>query len=146
MVIFPHTTKHRNITTIHDVRSWWSNFYWTSIFLVFTNWEKKWIKDWSNNCMLYKTLAKLLYKLRCEDYFTQVKPHQSMNPTHAVAQTWHPTLQGSYLQTHCCRVSSERINLVYNATKSVCLTQLIHPRKLWNIELLWEKKPALKMV
>ena len=53
----------------------------------FANWEKKWIKDWSNDSMLYKTMARLLYKLRCEDYFPQVKPHQSMHPTHAVAQT-----------------------------------------------------------
>ena len=96
--------------------------------------------------MLYKTLAKLLYKLRCENYFTQVKPHQSVHPAHAVAWTWHPTLQRSYLQTHHCRVSSERINLAYNATKSVCLAQLIHPRKLWNIQLLKEKKPTLEMV
>ena len=66
--------------------------------------------------MLYKTLAKLLYELRCEDYFTQVKPHQSVHPPHAVAQIWHPTLQGSYLQTHRHRVSSERINLAYKAT------------------------------
>ena len=36
--------------------------------------------------MLYKTVAKLLYTLWCEDYFTEVKPHQSMHPTHAVAQ------------------------------------------------------------
>ena len=130
---------NKNKTTIYGVRSWWSNFYCTSIFLVFTNWEKKWIKHWRYNCMPYKTLAKLLYKLRCEDYFTQVKPHQSMHPIHAVAQAWHPTLQGSYLQTYCCRGSSERINLAYNATKLVCLTQLIHPRKLWNIQLLQEK-------
>ena len=53
----------------------------------FTNWEKKQIKDWSYNSMLYKTLAKLFYELRCEDYFTQVKPHQSVHPTHAVVWT-----------------------------------------------------------
>ena len=74
------------------------------------------------------------------------KPHQSMHPTLAVAWTWHRTLQGSYLQTHHCRVSSERTNLAYNATKPVCLAHLIHPRKLWNIQLLQEKKPTLKMV
>ena len=38
-------------------------------------------------CAVQKTLAKLLYKLRCEDYFTHVKPHQSVHPTHTVAQT-----------------------------------------------------------
>ena len=26
---------------IHGVRSWWSNIYWTSIFLVFKQLEKK---------------------------------------------------------------------------------------------------------
>ena len=49
------------------------------------NWEKKWIKDWSyNSHAVHETVAKLLYKLRCEDYYTQVNP---TNPTHAVAQT-----------------------------------------------------------
>ena len=32
------------------------------------------IKDWSYNYMLYKTVAKLLYKLRCEDYYNLVNP------------------------------------------------------------------------
>ena len=33
--------------------------------------------------MLYKTVAKLLYMLRCEDYFAQAKPHQSMHPAYS---------------------------------------------------------------
>ena len=45
-------------------------------------------KNWSYNHMLYKTVAKLLYKLRCEDYNTQVNltnlchsPDLTSNPT-----------------------------------------------------------------
>ena len=60
--------------TIHGVRSWCSNFYWTSICLVFKQLGEERIKNWSYNHMLYKTVAKLLYKLRCEDYNTQVNP------------------------------------------------------------------------
>ena len=36
------------------------------------------IKNWSYTHMLYKTVAKLLYKVQCEDYNTQGKPHQYM--------------------------------------------------------------------
>ena len=32
------------------------------------------IKNWCYNHMLYKTVAKVLYKLSCEDYNTQVNP------------------------------------------------------------------------
>ena len=30
-----------NATTIHGVRSWWSNFYWTSIFLFLSTGRRK---------------------------------------------------------------------------------------------------------
>ena len=46
------------------------------------------IKDWSYNYMLYKTVAKLLYKLRCEDYYTQVNP---TNPCSSPDLTSNPT-------------------------------------------------------
>ena len=139
MLIYPPKTKH-------GVRSWWSNFYWTSIFLFFTNWEKNGSRTGVTIICCTKPLARLLYKLRCEDYFTQVKPHQYIHPTHIVAQTWYPTLQGSYLQTHHHRVSSERIDLAYKATNLVWLAQLIHPRKSWKIQLLQKRKPTLKKV
>ena len=48
-----------NATTIHGVRSWFSNFYWTSIFLVLSTGEER-IKDWSYNYMLYKTVDQVI--------------------------------------------------------------------------------------
>ena len=48
------------------------------------------IKNWSYNHMLYKTVAKLLYKLRCEDYNTQVNP---TNLCHSLDLTSNPTTE-----------------------------------------------------
>ena len=86
-----------------------------------------------------ENVAMLFYKLRCEDYYTEVNP---TNPCSSLDLTSKPTRE--LLQMHCCRVSSERINLAHNATKSAWLAQLTHPRKLWKIHLLQKRKHTLK--
>ena len=60
----------------------------TAVVFFFKQLGEERIKNLSYNDILYKTVAKLLYKLRCEDYNTQVNPtnlhHRSdltSNPT-----------------------------------------------------------------
>ena len=81
------------------MRSWWFNFYWTSIFFVFKQLREERIKNCSYNHMLYKTVAKLLYKLRCEDDYTQVNPTKLCHSPDLTSNTTREPPANSLLQS-----------------------------------------------